>query len=255
VKIGFIISMYDEIGIVQNTVDILKQNKSPIIVIQSDPQQPEKLLEQNQVNFYQKLSDLAGSKEEYLEERDDHNAKEATTPVKAITRNVKAGFAASQNFDVEWWVVILGDILISNLKGITKIIQKMIEENKLIGITRAVGQVFKDTNNELTRIQKDDTTDFMPQFFIVNSSLIKKGLFSKLHITNLYTSEQCLGDEVNRYCVENKIDFKNLVHVISDYAYPQFISGLKYNPDRVRMPKHVDGFVNMLRRAKTKYSK
>ena len=61
-KIGFIISMYDEIDIVQNTVDILKQNKSPIIVIQSDPQQPEKLLEQNQVNFYQKLSDLAGSK-------------------------------------------------------------------------------------------------------------------------------------------------------------------------------------------------
>ena len=54
-KIGFIISMYDEIDIVQNTVDILKQNKSPIIVIQSDPQQPEKLLEQNQVNFYQKL--------------------------------------------------------------------------------------------------------------------------------------------------------------------------------------------------------
>ena len=49
--------MYDEIDIVQNTVDILKQNKSPIIVIQSDPQQPEKLLEQNQVNFYQKLSD------------------------------------------------------------------------------------------------------------------------------------------------------------------------------------------------------
>ena len=130
----------------------------------------------------------------------------------------------------------------------------MIEENKLIGITRAVGQVVRDTNNELTRIQKDDTTDFMPQFFIVNSSLIKKGLFSKLHITNLYTSEQCLGNEVDRYCVENKIDFKNLVHVISDYAYPQFISGLKYNPDRVRMPKHVDGFVNMLRRAKTKYS-
>ena len=58
-----------------------------------------------------------------MEEIDHRNAKEATTPVKAITRNVKAGFTASQNFDVEWWVVILGDILISNLKGITKIIQ------------------------------------------------------------------------------------------------------------------------------------
>ena len=128
-KIGFIISMYDEIDIVKNTVNVLKQNNCPIIVIQSDPQQPEKLLEQNQVDFYKKLSDLAGSKEEYLKERNDDNSKAATTPVKAITRNFRVGFTASQNFDVDWWVVILGDISISNINGIQNIIKKMIENN------------------------------------------------------------------------------------------------------------------------------
>lgn len=254
-KIGFLISMYDEVDIVQNTVNILKQNNCTIIVIQSDPQQPEKLLEQNQVDFYQKLSDLAGSKEEYLEERDDDNPKEVTTPVKAITRNYRAGFVASQNFDVDWWVIILGDISISNLKGIKKIIQKMIQQNKLIGITRAVGQIFIDDNYEFTRIQDSDTTDFMPQFFIVKSDLIKNGLFSKFIITNHYTTEQVLGDEVNRYCSENKTNFKNLVYVISDYAYPQFISGLHYNKDRIIVPRYVDGLVSLFRKIKAKCNK
>tara|TARA_B110000438_G_scaffold143136_1_gene138033 strand:+ start:4106 stop:4873 length:768 start_codon:yes stop_codon:yes gene_type:complete len=254
-KIGFIISMYDEIDIVKNTVNILKQNDCPIIVIQSDPQQLQKLLEPNQVDFYQKLSDLAGSKDEYLEERNDKNSKAATTPVKAITRNFKFGFNSSKSFDIDWWVVILGDVSISNIKGIKQIIQEMIQKKKLIGITRAVGQIFKDNSNRLTRIQKDNTTDFMPQFLIVNSYLISKGLFSTIPITNPYTSEQCLGDEVSRYCLENNINFKKLVHIISNYAYPQFISGLKYNSDRINMPQYVDGFVNMIRRIKISLSK
>ena len=33
------------------------------------------------------------------------------------------------------------------------------------------------------------------------------------------------------------------------------ISGLKFNPDRINMPKYIDGFVNMLRRMRTKHSK
>ena len=251
-KIGFIIAMYDEINTVNNTINTIKKNKSPIIVIQSDPQRPEKLLEQNQVNFYEKLSDLAGSKEEYLKQRE---ANFVLTATKAIIRNLKAGFTAAKNYDVDWWIAILGDVSISNVEGIKKIVKKMIQLNKSIGVTRAVGQVFMDANNELTRIQNDDTTDFMPQFFIVNSSLITKGLFSKFNLTNPYTTEQCLGDEVNRYCFENKINFKNLVYVICDYAYPQFISGLNYNKDKIIIPRYLDGLVNMFRRIKVRCSK
>ena len=59
-KIGFVISMYDEIDTVNSTITNIKKNNSPIIVIQSDPTQSEKLVEQDQVDFYQKLPDFAG---------------------------------------------------------------------------------------------------------------------------------------------------------------------------------------------------
>ena len=251
-KLGFVISMYDEIDTVNSTINNIKKNNSPIIVIQSDPNQSEKLVEQNQVDFYQKLPDLAGSKENYLKEREDGFTP---TAPRALTRNYGTGFTIAKGFDVDWWIGINGDVSISHLNGIKKIIRNMVQEKKSIGITRAVGQVFWESNQELTRIQKDDTTDFMPQFFIVKSDLIEKGLFSKIEITNLYTSEQCFGDEVKRYCTENNIDFEDITLIISDYAYPQFISGLQYNPDRINMPKYADGFVNFLRRLKIRYSK
>ena len=242
------ISMYDEIETVQKTITSLKQHDCPIIVIQSDPNNPSKIVNETLVDFYQKLPDLAGSKEEYLKERD--GGKEATTPVKSVTRNYSVGFSATNNFDVDWWIAILGDVLVLNLAGIEKIIHKMISKKKLLGITRAVGQIFMDDNHEPTRIQN---CDFMPQFFIVNSNLIKNGLFSNFNITNRYTTEQVLGDEINRYCSDNKLNFKNLVYIISDYAYPQFISGLFYNEDRITMPRYVDGLVNSLRRLKIKF--
>ncbi len=251
-KIGFVISMYDEIDTVNSTITNIKKNNSPIIVIQSDPNQSEKLVEQDQVDFYQKLPDFAGSKEDYLEER---ATKIFTTGSRALTRNYSVGFTAAKDFDVDWWVAINGDVSISHLNGIKKIIRKMVQEKKTIGITRAVGQVFIESNQEFTRIQKDDTTDFMPQFFIVKSNLVEKGLFSKIEITNLYTSEQCFGDEVKRYCAEYNTKFENITFIICDYAYPQFISGLQFNPDRINMPKYVDGFVNMLRRMRSRYSK
>ena len=178
-----------------------------------------------------------------------------TIPSRAVTRNYSAGFTAAHTFDVDWWVGITGDVSITNLNGIKKIIEKMINANKSLGVSRAVGQIFWDPNQEFTRVQKDETTDFMPQFFVVKSNLVNNKLFSNIEITNFYTCEQCLGDEVKRFCLETKDGFENIVFKISDYAYPQFISGLQFNPDRVNMPKHVDGFVNMLRRMKTRYSK
>ena len=253
-KIGFVITMYDEIDTVQQTLQVLKTNDCISVVIQSNPNDSKKIIDETTVNFYQKLPDLAGTKDEYLKER---NLKSGATtiPSRAVTRNYSAGFLAAQNFDVDWWIGITGDVSISNLSGIKKIIKKMINENKSLGVSRAVGQIFWDPNQEFTRVQKDDTTDFMPQFFVVKSSLVNKKLFSDIEITNFYTCEQCLGDEVKRFCLEEKDEFEDTVFIISDYAYPQFISGLQFNPDRINMPKHVDGFVNMLRRMKTRYSK
>jgi hypothetical protein len=252
-KIGIIISMYDEIETTQNSIISLKQEECPIVVIQSDPNDPLKTLSGSSVDFYEKLPDLAGSTDKYLKERSD--GKDATTPVRALTRNFRKAFLASQTFNVDWWVVILGDVLLEELSGIKNIIKKMLQAKKSLGITCAVGQTFKDDDNNSTRIQYENTTDFMPQFFIVNSNLVRNGLFSKFEISNRFTTEQCLGDEVNRYCLENNITFGEISFRISNYAYPQFITGLVYNTDRVSMPRYVDGFVNMLRRFKIKYSK
>ena len=95
----------------------------------------------------------------------------------------------------------------------------------------------------------------MPQFFIADSSFISKGFLHNIEISNPFCTEQCLGDEVNRYCLKNNTDFEKICYVISNYAYPQFISGLQYNPDRISMPRYIDGFVNRMRKFRTKYSK
>ena len=240
--------MYDEIIQASKSVEVIKRQGSPIIVIQSDPKDEDKILDKTQVDYYEMLPDLAGSKAQYIKERANVSEESSTTPVRAVTRNLSTAFTIAKGFDVDWWVSILGDVTISNLVGINNIIHKMIKSGKHIGITRPVGQVFLDNHNKPTRIQRNDTTDFMSQFFIVKSDLVKNGLFNNIKITNPYTGEQCVGDEVNRYCDEKGIKFSDLCYFISDYAYPKFIDGVQYNPDRTKLPRYIDGIVNALRK-------
>ncbi|MGY5146754.1 MAG: hypothetical protein ACW9W4_01980 [Candidatus Nitrosopumilus sp. bin_7KS] len=251
-KIGFIISMYDEIKKVNETIRVVKRNNCPVIVIQSDPKNENELLDENTVEHYELLEDLAGNKEQYVEER-KHMDKGTTIPAYALSRNYNQGFSAAKKFDVDWWVAILGDVEISNLLGIEKIIGKISQNNKLVGVTRAVGQIWPDDNFEFTRIQKKTTTDFMPQFFIVSEELIKEKTFEQIKVTNKYASEQCLGDAVVQYCKDNSTTFDNVVFSICDYAYPKFIAGLKYNPVQARLPRYVDGAINAVRRIRVKF--
>lgn len=253
-SLGCIISMYDEIETVSNTIDFLKKENCPIIVIQSNPHQDNKILDKSKVDYYTLLPDLAGSKESYAEER-RHDELGTTTPAKALTRNYSYGFKESKNFDTEWWIAILGDTLIYNLNGITKIIQKMIKNDKKIAFTRAVGQVFLSVERKLDRIQKHDTTDFMPQFFIVHSDLVKTGLFNEVKITNIFTPEQCFGDEILRYCKENSLEFWGICYSFCDYPFPKFVDGLKYNPKQAKVPRYLDGTLNAYRRFKVRLTK
>jgi len=59
-KIGFIISMYDEIIQASKSVEVVKRQGCPIIVIQSDPKDEDKILDKTQVDYYEMLPDLAG---------------------------------------------------------------------------------------------------------------------------------------------------------------------------------------------------
>jgi len=250
-KIGFIISMYDEKNKVMETIAVAKKNNCPVIVIQSDPKNKNELLNQKIIEHYELLEDLAGSKEKYREERIP-GKKRTIIPALAVSRNYSHGFLAAEKFDIDWWVAILGDVEISNLIGIKKIIEKMSQKNKLIGVTRAVGQIWPDENYKLTRVQKNNTTDFMPQFFIVNTKLIEKKIFHHIKVTNKYVSEQCLGDAVVQYCKNDSVDFDSVVYPICNYAYPKFIEGLKYNPVQAKLPRYVDAVINTIRRIKIK---
>lgn len=252
-KIGFIISMYDEIKKVNQTIEVVKKDNCPVIIIQSDPKNENELLDKKTVEHYELLEDLAENKEHYNEERKYIMKKGTTIPSYALSRNFSHGFSAAEKFDVDWWIAILGDVEISNLTGIKKIIEKISQKNKLIGVTRAVGQIWPDNDFKLTRVQKKDTTDFMPQFFVVSAKLIEKKIFHDIKVTNKYASEQCLGDEVVQYSKNNSTDFESIVYSICDYAYPQFIEGLKYNPVQARLPRYVDGVINAVRRIRIKF--
>lgn len=250
-KIGFIISFYDEIEIVEKNVSFLKREKCPLVIIQSKPKEQSKILKEENVDFYELLPDMAGSREEFRDIKDAILDEDKTT-VKPLSRNFGLAFQKASAIDVDWWVTILGDIKIKNLQGIKKIIQKMEKHAKTLGVTRAVGQTFLDSKKNHTRIQQKDTHDFMPQFFLTKGDLVKKGIFQNIDITNYYTFEQCMGDAATRFFRKNNVDFWQECYSICDYAYPKFIEGVEYNPDRAVLPRYVDSVLNAFRRLKVR---
>ncbi len=250
-QIGFIISFYDEIEIVKNNLDLFKKEKCPIIIIQSEPKDSSKILNEKNIDFYKMLPDIAGSREEF---RGTDNAilDEDKTTVKPLARNLSLAFQKAVDIKADWWVTILGDIKINSLEGIKKIIKKLEVNGKTLGVTRAIGQTFLDSKKTHSRIQKKNSHDFMPQFFIVKDDLVKKGIFEEIEITNPFTFEQCMGDTATDFFNKNKMDFWQECYSICDYPYPKFINGLQYNPDRAKLPRYIDSTLNALRRLKVR---
>ena len=129
----------------------------------------------------------------------------------------------------------------------------MILQNKTLGITREIGLVFDDKFGNPGKVEKSDSHNFVPTFFIINKKLVKKGIFQDIKIINPFAMEECMGIAANEFFKENNYDFFDQCYIISDYAYPKFIKGLKYNSDRTVLPRYVDGAVNAFRRFKTKF--
>ena len=87
-KIGFVISMYDEINMVQETIKKLHEHDCVIIVIQSDPGDKKKIVNSETCDFYEMMSDVSdGNYREKIEqehkerkpEREKDRMKERTT--------------------------------------------------------------------------------------------------------------------------------------------------------------------------------
>jgi len=131
----------------------------------------------------------------------------------------------------------------------------MEKSGKVVAGTRTLGYTLYDQEGNLTRFQEKNSMDIMPQFFIAKAKAIDEGLFCNIERTNKYNTEQCLGDEINRYAIIKKKEFFDIFYSICDYAYPRFIDGLHYNPDKIsKMPPKIEGGINRLRRKMSKKS-
>jgi len=241
--------MYDEIDIVKESISNLKKFNSKIVVIQSDPGNKEMLLEESLCDIYEKMSDVSGGREKYAKILEDvkNGSSELIGPI-ALTRNFSRGHTLIQNFEVDYVISITGDTKITNLNGISKIVKKMKDGNKIVGATRTIGYTQFDENGKFTRFQHRKITDIMPQFFVVDFKAIKKGLFCNIKRSNKFSTEQCLGDEIVRFCNQNNLRFFDIFYRISDYAYPRFVDGVQYNPQQYsKMPTSIEKFVNWVR--------
>lgn len=245
-KIGFIISVYTEYENTMKNIHFLKSESIPTIIVQSDPNDPDKIIDSNLVNHFKIFPDLAGTVNVFT----DNPEKTINHP---LGRNLSYAFRNTKSFDVDWWIVILGDVKISSLKGIKKILTKMILQNKTLGITREVGLIFDDQFGKPGNVEKSDTHNFVPTFFITNNKLIKKGIFHDIKIINPFTMEECMGVSATNFFDENNYDFFEQSYIIADYAYPKFIHGLQYNSDRTILPRYVDVAVNAFRRFRIKF--
>jgi hypothetical protein len=117
-----------------------------------------------------------------------------------------------------------------------------------------VGLTFTNKFGKFGKVEKSDTQNFVPTFFITDAKLVEKGIFQEIEIVNPFAMEECMGIAATRFFEMNKMEFFEQCHIIADYAYPKFIEGLEYSKDRTVLPRYVDGIVNAIRRFRTKFS-
>ena len=248
-KLGFIISMYDEIDNVNETILNLRKYDSQIVVIQSDPGIQKLFLDESICDKYEKMSDIAGGREKYSKMMEEKTAEkgEMIGPI-ALTRNFNRGFNLIQDFDIDYVIAITGDTKITNLKGIAKIIEKMRNDNKIVGCTRSIGYTMVDENQKSVQFQHRKILNIMPQFFIAEINSVRNGLFCNTERTNRYNTEQCFGDEIIRFCDEKNYRYFDKFYRICDYAYPRFIQGLHYNPEQLsNIHPAIESCINWIR--------
>ncbi len=189
--IGIVITMYDEADIVVKTINNCKSHDTTIVVVHSDNQVADENLEFIKRNSnYILLPNLAKELT-----RDEIGSA-------AICRNYNVGFKAlyetKDNFD--FVIGLTGDTLI---KDLNKII--FITTSGYLGyVLQAKGQPFYDRNDspgidKPSRMQTDECTDIMPQFFIFEGRFANHNkLFTEIVNANPYTSEENLGNEIVR---------------------------------------------------------
>lgn len=228
--------MYDEFEIVLNSIKNIKEvfPEAYVIVVQSECiSDDEDIL---------KIADLADQFKTLPDLSKDNNRFGLAS--QAICRNISEGFRSFykvqedlfKTFDII--TVFTGDTLITDPASFLRRFTDMIR-NKWVGmVSQALGQDFHSTMSNPPighhggRYQDANSTDFACCFFILDARIATETkAFADIKITNPWTSEQCLGDEMVRI-IGDPLDFRNKVGILNSqqpYVAYSYNDGLVYH--------------------------
>lgn len=193
--VGVIITMYDEYDIVMATIDEvrLKYPDSKIVVVKSDSGDSNPALDSiiSAADKFEILSDLS---KEY---------GDGSYPARAISRNLGRGFTLLSElgkFDIT--VAMTGDTLITDANSFNRRFDDLSRRDAVAAISQAWGQRFHGENLDgsmktESRLQGKGVADFACCLFFTKGDFVERtGVFKEIPVTNKFSSEQCLGDEL-----------------------------------------------------------
>jgi glycosyltransferase involved in cell wall biosynthesis len=222
-KIAVIFTFYNESDVVAKSIENIKLNfENPVIIVShsDDNTESEAINKIKSLSTkYIKLPNLASTCNKF------------DLPSQAITRNFSRGCKElySMNVEFDYVVFLTGDTLVIDASNFTRRYVEMKNDNLTAMVSQAIGQHYHASTDdppngiECNRLQDATITDFSPQLFIIDGILLKetKG-FSDIQITNKWTSEQCLGDELKRILKGNnskRVGILNKTNLHYPYAY------------------------------------
>ena len=149
-----------------------------------------------------------------------------------ISRNYSAAFSNLLRQKYDLVVALTGDTLIQDASNFSRRFQDMKNNSWKALVARAIGQKFhaEDANRDIIkegRLQHENITDFMPQLFLLDGSLLGSEAFTNIEITNKFTSEQCLGDELMKHVLSiSNVGLLNRAARTNAYSYSD---GVRYH--------------------------
>jgi hypothetical protein len=184
--------MYDEHQLVLSTLNsILKHFINPeIIIVHSDNGT---ILSTSAAVTYIKLPNIATT------------VTASRLPSYSITRNFSTGFSNlyEKGKEYDMIVAMTGDTLVTDASSFNRRYADLAAGKFYAAVSQAVGQRFHastddpDAGRTCGRIQHNNTTDFACCLFLVDGEFANKTkVFSSIKVTNEFSSEQCLGDEL-----------------------------------------------------------
>lgn len=186
-RVALLQTMYDEH---ENVFNNIKETSSiyrdAVCLVTHSFDKESSILGQIKLNsYYNSLQNLGNSLERLK------------IPAYSISRNYADLFNRLYllNYNVDLIVALTGDTKLTDVNSFTRRYDEMKKHNYKLYACQAKEQVFWTKDKTLTRFQTKNIADFMPQLFFVDGSFaIETKVFSKIKITNEYTSEQCLSD-------------------------------------------------------------